>query len=287
VALQWLRQTLDALGQRRRRILAVADGSYGGAALWRALPRHVTLLTRCPKHRALFHLPSSQPRRGRKRRYGDRGPTPQALLHTRHWTTVPVRVRGRLIPLRVRVTGPWLVKPAPQQPLFLIVVRGIERRRRGRQVQRDPTFWLVSAVPDRHDAWTLPWPVGDLLAAAWQRWEVEVMHRELKSGFGLGQQQAWSPTSAGATIQWVVWSYAILILAGRAVWGTSRSPTGTAWYRGRRWTPRDLVTALRQACWLAQEDPFQAILQEIPARSGEMEHSPPPLRDGLLAAHRL
>lgn len=287
-SLHWLRTTLDTLGQRRRRILAVADGSYGGARLWSGLPRHVSLLVRCPKNRALFHLPSPEPpRRGRRRKYGNRGPTPQAHLHQRRWTTVSVAVRGRTIPLRVRVTGPWLVKLAPQQPLFLVVVRGIEHRRHGRRIQRDPTFWLVSAVPDRHDAWTLPYPVSTLLSVAWQRWEVEVMHRELKSGFGLGQQQAWSPDSACATIQWVVWSYAVIVLAGQAAWRWGRSPTSTAWYQGRRWTPRDVVTALRQACWTGQAEAFWATLPGIGDDPTAMDRSPPQLRDALEAGHRL
>jgi hypothetical protein len=286
-ALQWLRDTLDELGQRRRPILAVADGSYGGAELWRSLPRQVSLLVRCPKNRALFHLPTAQPGRGRKRKYGARGPTPQAHLHHRRWTSISVPVRGRTIPLRVRVTGPWLVKPAPQQPLFLLVVRGIERPHRGRRIQRDPTFWLVSAVPDHHAAWRLPYPVATLLSVAWQRWEVEIMHRELKSGFGLGQQQAWSPTSACATIQWVVWSYAVLILAGQAVWGWSRSPTRTAWYQGRRWSSRAVVTALRQACWLSAAEAFWATLPGIGTDPGEMDRPPPRIRDGIQAAPHL
>lgn len=287
-ALGWLRATLDHLGQPRRRILAVADGGYGGARVWMGLPRHVALLVRCPKNRALFALPGPEPpRRGRARSYGERGPTPQASLHHGRWATVPVRVRGRSIPLRVRVTGPWLVKPAPRQPLFLLVVRGIEHRRRGRLVRREPTFWLVSALPDRDDAWTLPYPVATLLGVAWQRWEVEVMHRELKSGFGLGQQQAWAPASASATIQWVVWSYAVIVLAGQAAWRWGRSPTGTAWYQGRRWTPRDVVTALRQACWLVQEDPLQAVLPGIGDDPGAKHWPPPRIRAALQAAPRL
>lgn len=286
-AVHWLRATLDGLGQRRRRVLAVADGSYGCAPLWQALPRHVSLLVRCPKNRALFQLPTHQPGRGRRRKYGTRGPTPQAHLQHRRWTTVPVVVRGRTIPLRVRVTGPWLVKPAPQQPLFLLVVRGIKQQRRGRQIQRDPTFWLVSAVPDRHDAWALPASVSTLLAVAWQRWEVEVMHRELKSGSGLGQQQAWSPDAACATIQWVVWSYAVVVLAGHAVWRWGRAPTGTAWYQGRRWTPRDVVTSLRQAWWATAADAFWASVPGMTGNPGEIDRAPPQLRDALQVGHRL
>ena len=64
--------------------------------------------------------------------------------------------------------------------------RGTGRRRR----QREPSFPIVSAVPADAGGWDLSLPVDELLAWAWQRWEVEVMHRELKSSFGLGQQQA-------------------------------------------------------------------------------------------------
>jgi hypothetical protein len=256
-ALQWLRTALTALGQARRPVLAVADGSYSCAPLWRALPPQVTLLARCAKNRALFALPTppAGPRRGRRRLYGARGPTPQAQLQVsrkrsrRAWSPIPVRVRGREIPLRVRVTGPWLVKPAATQPLYLLVVAGIEKQHQGRRVQRDPSFWLVSARQDRAGAWVLPYPAADLLAWAWQRWEVEVMHRELKSGLGLGQQQAWHPVAAVTTTQWVVWTYAMLMLAGYHAWGWSASPTATRWYRGRRWTVRDVLTAVRSELW--------------------------------------
>lgn len=259
-ALRWLRSALTAIGQARRPVLAVADGSYGVAPLWKALPPHVTLLARCAKTRALFALPTppAVSQRGRRRKYGERGPTPQDQLQVsrkrarRAWTTIPVLVRGRTIPLRVRVTGPWLVKPAPTQPLYLLVVAGIEKQHRGRRVRRDPTFWLVSATRDRTGAWVLPYPAADLLAWAWQRWEVEVLHRELKSGLGLGQQQAWHPVAAVTTTQWVVWTYAILLLAGYQAWGWSAAPTATRWYRGGRWTVRDVLTAVRGEVWLGQ-----------------------------------
>jgi hypothetical protein len=251
-ALTWLRDEVDRLGRPRQRILAVADGSYGVAPLWRALPAHVTLLARCPKNRALFALPgpATPGRRGRRRLYGSRGPTPSAQLPSRHgWQTIPVQVRGRTIPLRVRLTGPWLVKPAPHQPLFLLLVRGIKQRRHGRTLQRDPTFLLVSAQARPDGSWQPPLPTADLLAWAWQRWEVEVMHRELKSGFGLGEQQAWHPTSALTVIQWVVWSYGALLLAGYRAWGWTPSSPTAAWQRPRRWTARDVASAVRAELW--------------------------------------
>lgn len=294
-ALQWLRTALTAMGQARRPVLAVADGSYGVAPLWKTLPPHVTLLARCAKNRALFALPTPPPcpQRGRQRQYGEQGPTPQAQLHVsrkraRHaWTTIPVLVRGREIPLRVRVTGPWLVKPAATQPLYLLVVAGIAQVRRGRRRQRDPTFWLVSARQDRVGAWVLPYPAADLLAWAWQRWEVEVMHRELKSSCGLGQQQAWHPVAAVTTIQWVVWTYAILMLAGYQAWGWTGAPTATRWYRGGRWTVRDVLTAVRGDLWLAQRPVFPPGPLGIGGNSSDIRLPPGSLTTAIRGAPHL
>lgn len=251
-ALQWLRTQLDDLGQTRRRVLAVADGSYGVAPLLRALPTGVSLLARTTRPRALFALPDPPlpGHRGRHRRYGARGPTPEQTLHARSgWRTLPTWVRGRLLHLRVHTSGPWLVKPAPNQPVFLLVVRGIGRQRLGRRGQRQPAFLLVTAVPDGSGDWSLPLPMADLVAWAWQRWEVEVMHRELKSGFGLGQQQAWSPVAAALVIPWVVWLYAALVVAGYLSWGWEPAMAQAAWQRRRRWTARDVACAVQQELW--------------------------------------
>jgi hypothetical protein len=288
-ALAWLRATLDGLGRSRQRILAVADGSYGVAPLWRALPPGVSLLARCARNRALFALPTPPPpgTRGRRRKYGARGPAPADELHRRTWQTSPVAVRGRTVPLRVRVTGPWLVKPAAEQPLFLLVVRGIKQRRRGRLVQRDPTFLLVSAVRGRDGSWQLPFPAAALLAWAWQRWEVEVMHRELKSGFGLGEQQAWHPTAALTVVQWVAWAYGALLLAGYRAWGWDTGPPTAAWQRRRRWTARDVAGAVRAELWASAGQPFRPLWAAIRGNPPEMHPLRWPLSTPALAARRI
>ena len=288
-ALVWLRATLDGLGRSRQRVLVVADGSYGVAPLWRSLPERVSLLARCARNRALFALPAppAPGTRGRRRKYGDRGPTPAASLQRRTWQTIPVLVRGRTIPLRVRISGPWLVKPAAEQPLFLLVVRGIKQRRRGRLIQRDPTFLLVSAVRDRAGGWQLPFPAADLLGWAWQRWEVEVMHRELKAGFGLGEQQAWHPTAALTVIQWVVWTYAALLLAGYRAWGWDTGPPRAAWQRPRRWTARDVAGAVRAELWQASGEPLRPLWTVIQGEPPAIQRGPWPLAPPALLARRI
>ena len=287
--LHHLRAELTALGQPLPPILAVADGSYGGAPLLTARPADVHLLTRCPKNRALFALPPvpAPGTKGRRRKYGARLPAPHtAWQEPSDWQTVPVVVRGRTIPLTVRVVGPCLIERAPDHPLFLLAVRGIEQRRRGQVVRREPTFWLVSAVRDAQGTWTLPLPVGERLAWAWQRWEVEVLHRELKSGFGLGQQQAWSPVAANLVIQWVVWVYACLVLAGYLAWGWEQRGWeqrggGPRWWRGRRWTARSVAQQVRRELWDLAAVSFSPVWVRIPANPPT---TPPALLPGTTPA---
>lgn len=263
---RWMRQQVDACQRVAQRLLVLGDGAYSTAPFLANLPDRVIVLARCARNRALFALPTYRARgRGRQPRYGERGPTPPATLHeTTDWQEVSVVVRGRTIPLTVTVTGPWLVKGAPFQPLALIVVKGIDRGRGTTRRQRDPQFFLVTLELTQEDEWELPLPLDDLLAWAWQRWEVEVMHRELKSGFGLGQQQAWSDRGAAQIIPWVVWLYAVLILTGYRTWGLGpgTEPDLGGWYTPRRWSIGRLRQEVRQELWHLGE--FQPVWTRSP-----------------------
>ena len=96
---------------------------------------------------------------------------------------------SRAVPLR---------KGAARRPLFLIIVRGKGNKR----TRRRPLPFLVNAIQDDSGKWCLPLPVDQLLFWAWQRWEIEVAHRELKSNFGLGNKQCWQPQAAILSVQW-------------------------------------------------------------------------------------
>jgi hypothetical protein len=104
-----------------------------------------------------------------------------------------------------------VVRRAAGQPVFLLVVGDVDRQ--GRHRRRPPSFWLVAAVKEG-DAWVLPLPAEALLGWAWQRCEVEVAHRELTSGVGLGEVQGWGERSAVLAAPWQAWAYAALVLAG-------------------------------------------------------------------------
>jgi hypothetical protein len=260
-AMRWLRRELDAAGRIDQDLLVVGDGSYDSAALWTELPERTILLARTARNRALFALPGPEPkRRGAPRKYGERARTPAAWLQERSgWQQATLLVRGRTVHTRYRVEGPYVVRKAANQPVFLLVVPGIDRRTKRRRRERDPHFWLVNARRNG-DQWVLPLPVTMLLTWAWQRWEVEVSHRELKTTLGVGEMQCWSVSSAVLAVQWQVWSYAVLVLAGYRAWGLLDSPLrppGRWWSGAPRWSLATLWRGYRQELWQMPE--FRAL----------------------------
>jgi hypothetical protein len=250
----WLRAELDRADRKAQWILALTDGSYDCVEMWKTLPERVVLLTRTARNRRLRALPDPQEGRGRPRKYGDPVPHPQEWLREQEgWHRVQVLVRGRQRTMVYRVEGPYLREKASEQPLFLLVVRGqvwYTGSRQKRRHYRQPCFYLVSAV-QRDGEWCLPFPAEMLLSWVWHRWELEVAHREMKSGLGVGEMQCWNPRSAVRSVQWSVWAYAVLVLAGYRAWGLLDGPSapGRWWPGARRWSLNTLWRGYRSALW--------------------------------------
>jgi hypothetical protein len=249
-----VRTELDTVGEADRPLLVLGDAAYATRPFLTGLPARCWVLVRCAKNRALFGLPPAPApgQRGRPRLYGTRWATPAALVHVgRTDPVVAVPVRGATLSLRVKVLGPCLVRGLPHQPLMLLLVPGRRVARRTTTHWYPPHFFLVTAVPTASGSWGLPLPLVDLLAWAWQRWEVEVMHRELKSRFGLGEQQQWSRDGAALVLAWVLCVYALLILTACHCWGTGPPPvtSGGRWYTPRRWSVEHAAQALRAELW--------------------------------------
>lgn len=248
--LTWLREQFLRLGRALQKVLMVADGSYDTVDLWKNLPERVILLARSAKNRVLYHMPPIDAHGNR--RYGERAATPQQFWRSRTgWHKIRLVIRGRERHLQYRVEGPFVRKGAPDTPLMLIIVRGQTLTRRGRRIHRDPMPYLVNAMLAPNAKWVLPLPIDTLLFWAWQRWELEVCHREIKSNFGLGHKQCWNPTAAVASVQWSAWVYSLMLLAGYRTWGLCRAPrVPTRWWRGSdRWSLNTLWRAYRAALW--------------------------------------
>lgn len=279
--LVWLRQQLAAHGRAAQQVLMVADGHFDTINLWKELPNGVILMARSAKNRVLWTLPGSTARKNRK--YGERAPTPAAYWRERKgWRHLQLQVRGRTRHLQVKVAGPFLRKGAAHRPLFLIIVRGKSNKR----TQRPPLPFLVNAMQDGAGDWQLPLPVPTLLFWAWQRWEIEVAHRELKSNFGLGNKQCWNPQAAILSVQWSAWVYALLLLAGYRAWGLTKSPpVPTAWWRGSgRWSLNTLWRGYRAALWGPHQ--FHPIHPDSLLTEVDLRWIQPALRHAPFAAAR-
>jgi hypothetical protein len=285
--LHWLRAQMAAHGRREQPILLVGDGHYDNLQLWQSLPAGVTLLARSAKNRVLHHLPDDRMHGNRK--YGERAPSPQAIWQDRktRWRAMRLEVRGKTRHLQVQVSGPLLRQGAPDCPLFLIVVRGKKRKNKhGHTYRREPLPFLVNAVPDENGQWVLPLPLATLLFWAWQRWEVEVCHRELKTTFGLGHKQCFNPTAAVLSVQWSAWVYSRLLLAGYRTFGLARAPdVPTRWWRGAgRWSFATLLRAFRAALW--GQHVFRPLLTPTPRDWVEKQHALTALKNSIYASMR-
>jgi hypothetical protein len=284
--LTWVRERLVHHGRAAQQVLMVADGSYDTLNLWKHLPDGVILLARSAKNRVLYHLPDADAHRNRK--YGERAPTPQQVWGERTgWQKLNIVVRGKTRHLQVKVRGAFRRKGAADTPLMLIVVRGKRRTTpSGRTYRRPPLPFLVNAVQNDQGEWELPLPLETLLFWAWQRWELEVCHRELKSNFGLGDKQCWHPHSAVLSVQWSAWVYSLLLLAGYRTWGlTDAPPVPTRWWRGStRWSLNTLWRAYRAAFW-GQHD-FHPLCTRTPHDWGEKEQLLQGLQNAVFAAAR-
>jgi len=255
--LKWVRARLDQAGRTTQTILALADGGFDVLEMWRDLPAHVVLVTRTARNRALYYLPTPEPdpKPGRPPSYGEPAKKPWEWLHAglRKWPKQTVEVRGKSIQMVYQVLGPFVRQGCPEKPLFLIVVKGMHRlvRKHPPHYQdKEPSFYLVSAI-QCEGRWVLPFPIVFILTWLWQRWEIEVAHREMKSGFGVGQMQCWTQRSAILSVQWSVWVYAILLLAGYRTWGLLDGPaTPARWWPGaKRWSLTTLWRSFRSALW--------------------------------------
>lgn len=261
ISLNWLQHQLERVGQTTRTILMLGDGSYDNLNLWKHLPDGVTLLVRSAKNRVLYFMPDDHMHKNRK--YGERAPTPQQIWQQRAgWQRVRLTIRGQQRRFTYRCIGPVLRKGASNRPLFLIVVRGQVYTKHGRKRYRKPIPYLVNASPNDAGQWGLPLPLNTLLEWAWQRWELEVCHRELKSNLGLGQMQGWNPTGAVCFVRWLVWCYSLFLLAGYRTWGLFNAPAvPTRWWRGsHRWSFNTLWRSYRAALWTQHQfQPLNAL----------------------------
>jgi hypothetical protein len=288
--LKWVREELDEAGREQQILLTLAEGSYETLNFWRELPERTVLAVRTTRNRRLYYKPERHPGPGRPASYGPLAPHPCDWLHKGiTWQKREIPVRGKSILMKFQVLGPFVREGLPDIPMFLIAVKGMHRkvgRRKLRWKHRKPSFYLVSAMRI-NETWQFPLPIETILAWLWQRWELEVAHRELKSGFGVGEKQCWNPRATIASTQWSVWVYALLLLSAYRTWGLLNAPPiPTRWWHGaQRWSFNTLWRQVRSAFWGTSQ--FQALWTRTPDNWFKKESFLIALSNSIAAAARI
>ena len=240
-ALTSVRAAVDQAGQSERWILAVGDSSFCNRTLFRPVLDRVQLLARTRKD---IRLCRRAPETGRAF-YDTRKFTPEQIRQDASipWLAASVFHGGQWRSVRYKsVAEVYWETGARRRRLRLLVVAPTpyESGKGKRKYYRDPAFLLTTDCRG---------PAESLLQGYFDRWQIEVNHREEKDTLGVGQAQLRNPRAVPRQPALVVAAYSALLLAGLQVYGPHRTSDFPALPKWRRKATRpsclDLITVLR------------------------------------------
>jgi hypothetical protein len=237
-----LRAGLDKAGQPRKQLLIVGDGSFCNRTLFRQAMDRTGIIARSRRDAKLCRRADSSTGRF----YDVRKFTPEQVRQDDSllWRKAPIFQGGEWRKVRYKeVSGIYWQSGAGQRPLRLFVVAPIPYRAPGRKRKyyRDPAFLLTT---------DLRGTPREMLQAYFDRWQIEVNHREEKDTLGVGQAQLRSPLSVPRQPAFAVATYSALLLAALLTFGTGRDSHYQSLPKWRKNADRpsclDLITLLRK-----------------------------------------
>jgi len=237
-----LRQELDQAGGRDKVLVLTGDGSFCNRTCFGEIPERSVLLVRARRDARLCFRAAENSRRF----YAVGKFTPEQIRkdESRVFKTTKVFYGGKRRKIRYKdVNGVYWQRGAGQRPLRLIVIAPTPYRKRksGKVYYRDPAYLLTTDLCS---------PLKQLLQIYFDRWQIEVNHREEKDTLGVGQAQLWNVTSVPKQPVLAVASYSALLLASLQAFGAERGNAYAALPKLRRNARRpsalDLTTLLRK-----------------------------------------
>lgn len=245
-----LREELDLVGGHDKIRVLTADGSFCNRTCFGDVPDRSVLVARARKDAKLcFRAPLHTRRFFALEKF-----TPEQVRQeeNRVWKMTKIFYGGKRRKIHYKELGDvYWQRGAAKRPLRLFVLAPTPYRKSNsrRLYYRNPAYLLTT---DLHSS-----PV-QLLQIYFDRWQIEVNHREEKDTLGIGQAQLWNVTSVPKQPALAVASYSALLLASLQAFGAER---GTAyaelpkWRRNaRRPSCLDLITLLRKE--MTQQTPL-------------------------------
>jgi hypothetical protein len=237
-----LRTALDEAGGQNKHLALAVDGSFCNRTVFAASVPGVELIARARKD-AVLCLPAPV---GSGRFYAAAKFTPEQLRKddTIPWKTTKLFYGGKRRSIRYKEVPDVLWQGGAKRRrlrLFAIAPTPYRKRQSSRLYYRDPAYLLTTVLHGQAHA---------LLQIYFDRWQIEVNHREEKDTLGVGQAQLWNPLSVPKQPAFAVAAYSALLLAGLQAFGPARGPAFAQLPKWRRKAKRpsclDMVTLLRQ-----------------------------------------
>jgi hypothetical protein len=237
-----LRAAFDAAGAIAQILVLAVDGSFCNRTVFAKVVRGVELIARARKDCVLCFRAAI----GSRRFYDPAKFTPEQVRQDESlpWRTTKIFYGGKRRKVDYKeVTGIYWQGGARRRPLRLLVVRPTRYRKRlsGRFYYRRPAYLLTTLVQGS---------VQQLLQIYFDRWQIEVNHREEKDTLGVGQAQLWNVRSVPKQPVLAVAAYSALLLASLQAFGAQRGPHYVPLPKWRRNAKRpsclDLITLLRK-----------------------------------------
>jgi hypothetical protein len=240
-----LRGHLNETGQAGKRLVVVGDGSFCNRTVlaedWQA--QNVSLVVRCRKDIVLCKRAKEKGRRF----FGKTKFTPEQVRRWDGlvpWQQTLIFHGGKDRSVRYKDLGAvYWQKGAKKKPLRLLVLAstGYRKSKHSKRQYHKPAYLLTT---------DLETPAAILIQDYFDRWAIEVNHRDEKEVLGVGEAQVWNEQSVLKVPTLLVAMYSWLILTSLECYGPGRTEDYLPlpkWRKGaKRPSCLDMVTLLRQ-----------------------------------------
>ena len=208
-----IRERVDALGFSDKILAWGLDGSFCNETIFKADLERAILIARMRKDAKLCW-----PAKEGRSRYGKEKFTPESVLKDERiaWKTAAIFHGGKWRTVYYKeLNGILWQRGGGEKKLRLLVVKPTAYRntKKGRLFYRQPAFLLTTDTQSE---------ACELLQIYFDRWQLEVAHRELKQDFGLGQAQVRVPASVSRQPALTVATYSAMHLASLKTFGPNR-----------------------------------------------------------------
>jgi hypothetical protein len=237
-----LRRELDLAGGEKKVLVLAGDGSFCNRTCFRAPRDRTEWISRTRKDAVLCRRAAE----GSRRFYDAEKFTPDRVRQeeTLPWSQTKVFYGGKWRKVRYKeVSVVYWQGGAGRCPLRLLVVAPTPYRKRksSKLYYRQPAYLLTTDLKDS---------VKQLLQIYFDRWQIEVNHRDEKDTLGVGQAQLWNVKSVPKQPVLAVAAYSAMLLASLIAFGAQRGAAYEALPKWRRKAYRpsclDLITLLRK-----------------------------------------